>query len=458
LPEFEAVLLTLSIGLALSAVLGLVAVCLAVRVVLLRESLRQASCQIGSLESEVAQLRDDHSLLLQDRQFLTQFLRQFPHLTRELHSGIRERDIPKVLLNVVVRSLAPRHALVLIRRRAREGPAGPNRLVVAAASPENGPVRLGSEIALGEGELGFAAEVQRVMNRQNLDAEAGRRRSKRTFAGLAGFTPDLVAPMVFDEETLGLIALAQPCRSSEDAKSALRLVAQTGAQALHNAAAYTRMKISADVDGLTGVFNKRKMTQTLAECFHAAETSHKPLSVFLFDVDNFKHYNDTNGHPAGDALLKLLASLVQKTVRQDDIFGRFGGEEFLLILPDTPLPGALAAASKIRETIAGHRFPFGERQPLGLLSVSGGVAEYPGDALDGTRLLQAADEGLYGAKRQGRNRVLPAPRRYLSDEEEAPTMPVLLVKHPEVEREGLSKARPDDTLIAAPVPRPRSRR
>jgi diguanylate cyclase (GGDEF)-like protein len=457
LREAEFVLLTLSIGMAFLAVLGLLAFYLAARVLLLLESLRQASCHVRSLEEEAAQLRDVHSLLLQDREFLNQFLRQFPHLTRELHSGIREREIPRVLLNVAVRSLAPRQALVLIRRRATEGDqALPSRFVVAAASPEGGTVRVGTEIALGEGELGFVAEAQRVMNRQNLDAEAGLRRSGRTSTGLTGFIADLVAPMVFDEETLGLIALVQPQRTSEDAKSALRLVAQTGAQALRNAAAYTHMKITADVDGLTGVFNKRKMTQMLAECLHAAETKGKPLSVFLFDIDNFKHYNDTNGHPAGDALLKQLAGLVQKGIRQDDIFGRFGGEEFLLIFRDSTLQGALAAAHKIREKIASHSFAFAERQPLGVLSVSGGVAEFPGDAHGSSRLLQAADEALYQAKRQGRNRVLPASRHYLSEGGQEAPAPGSFGER-EVQAVGSPRVRrahdPNATLIA----RPRSR-
>jgi diguanylate cyclase (GGDEF)-like protein len=130
--------------------------------------------------------------------------------------------------------------------------------------------------------------------------------------------------------------------------------------------------------------------------------------VFLFDIDNFKNYNDTNGHLAGDKLLQELAGLVNDSVRKDDIFGRFGGEEFLLILPHTSAGQAALAAEKIRSLLANHPFPFREKQPLGRISVSGGVAEYPHHGLDAAGLLHAADEALYEAKRAGRNKVFAA--------------------------------------------------
>jgi diguanylate cyclase (GGDEF)-like protein len=199
-------------------------------------------------------------------------------------------------------------------------------------------------------------------------------------------------------------------------------VAQSGAQVLHSAAQMSRMKITAEMDGLTRAFNKKHMEGALNDLVYRAACvaydrraagSREPtptLSVFLFDIDNFKVYNDQNGHLAGDRLLQELVQLVQGNTRKDDIFGRFGGEEFLLILPHTSATQGLAAAEKLRAVIADHAFPFAARQPTGRLSVSGGVAEYPGDGLDAAGLLHAADEALYEAKRQGRNRVLPAAR------------------------------------------------
>ena len=191
-------------------------------------------------------------------------------------------------------------------------------------------------------------------------------------------------------------------------------MAQTGARALQGSAAYTQIKTSSELDGLTQIFNKCQMTQTLSQMIYEAGKRVGGLSIFLFDIDNFKNYNDVNGHLAGDKVLQVLARLVQENIRKADVFGRFGGEEFLMILPDTTLPQALVVAYKVRAVIAGHPFPFAARQPLGRVSVSGGVAEFPSDALESTALLRAADEALYEAKRQGRNRVLAAPREYLS--------------------------------------------
>ena len=204
-----------------------------------------------------------------------------------------------------------------------------------------------------------------------------------------------------------MIALSGTPYQGSDAKKAMWLIAQIGAVALHNADTYSQMKYTADVDGLTRIFNKRHLLAQLSEHIYQAQKNLTNLSVFLFDLDNFKNYNDVNGHVAGDKLLKELASLVKENIREESIFGRFGGEEFLLILPGSPNPEAMAVAEKLRGLIAQQDFDFAAKQPLGVASVSGGVATYPADAMDSTSLLRRADEALYAAKRQGRNRVLP---------------------------------------------------
>jgi len=258
-----------------------------------------------------------------------------------------------------------------------------------------------------------------VVSRQDLQTETAQSRIKPG-TPLAGLTePELIAPLVFDQETLGVIVLSKP-RKSGDPKTALRLVTQTGAQVLHTAAQVSRMKTTAEMDGLTRIYNKKHLEQTLNELIYRAAcaaydqraaggaTPGQALSVFLFDIDNFKNYNDTNGHLAGDKLLQELAGLVNEAVRKDDIFGRFGGEEFLLIMPHTSAAQALLAAEKIRGLLAAHPFAFADKQPLRMISISGGVAEYPMNGLDAAGLLHAADEALYDAKRGGRNKVLPA--------------------------------------------------
>jgi len=386
----------------------------------LRNSVGEARAEKTSASQQNLQLKRNHAALEEDLRFLTQFLNDYPRLARQLYSGLSERQIPGELLAIVQRSLDPQQVAVLVRHSEAKGAESRTpRLVVAAAYPDGGAVKVGTEVSLDTGEIGFAAESQIDVNRQDLQTETAQRRIKPG-PGLPGMPPpDLIAPLVFDQDTLGVIVVAKP-RKTGDPKAALRLVAQTGAQALHTANQVSRMKMTAEMDGLTRIYNRKHMDQALNELVYraacatydqrsAGDAQPAPsLSVFLFDIDNFKNYNDANGHLAGDKLLQELAGLVNDAVRKEDVLGRFGGEEFLLILPNTNATQGMATAEKILGLLARHPFPFAEKQPLGCISVSGGVAEYPIHGLDAAGLLRASDEALYEAKRAGRNRVLAA--------------------------------------------------
>jgi diguanylate cyclase (GGDEF)-like protein len=388
----------------------------------LRAAAREASAQVDALGDVLGWLQKGHAQLEEDQQSLTQFLKEFPHLARDLFSGPTERQIPGTILQIVQRSLEPVHAIVLVKRGSEGEPEEAARLVVAAVAPEDSPFKLGTEIPSDRGEIGFAAEAQIVMNRQDLASETAQSRIKPGPDALPGLRPDLIAPLVFDQETLGLIVVARPRKTAGDSKAALRLIAQTGAQAIYAAASYSRIRISAEMDGLTRTFNKRHIEQALTQLIYRTacaaydrrnrgDQGPPPgLSILLYDIDHFKHYNDSHGHLAGDKLLQELAQTVQESIRKEDILGRFGGEEFLLILPNTTLPEALRVADKIRTMIAGRPFPFADQQPMGALTISGGVAEYPHDGTDAASLQQAADAALYEAKRSGRNRVVAASR------------------------------------------------
>jgi len=391
----------------------------------LRVSLEESQKLCEALQREAGSLRRSVKLLeaqmAEDQGFVKDFLRELPHVSRELHSGVTERFIPAILLNLIMRALAPEQAVVLVRRKPKLGdPERQMRLVVAASS-HNDVVQPGTELPFGSGEVGWVAEVQRVMTRHDFDTQTMVTRKKLEREGLPKIPVDIAAPMLFGDETLGVIALSRLRHASAHAKDALRVVAQVGGLALRNAAAYNEAKLTADMDGLTHVYNKSYMTVALGEAVYRSRQRTSSLSVFLLDIDHFKHYNDTNGHDAGDHLLKLLARLVRENTRSDNIFGRFGGEEFLLVLPDTTSGQALQAAEAIRAVIANHPFPHADKQPLGCISISGGVAECPTDALDSGGLLRAADRALYAAKDRGRNRVLANALQFLSGDPEADT-------------------------------------
>jgi diguanylate cyclase (GGDEF)-like protein len=132
-------------------------------------------------------------------------------------------------------------------------------------------------------------------------------------------------------------------------------------------------------------------------------------SLVFIDADNFKHYNDRNGHPAGDRLLKELAQIVRASCRSTDLPARYGGEEFVVLCPETAHPDANVVAERIRKAVQSHPFAHADAQPLGFVSVSVGVACYPVDGQTPEAVLQSADEALYASKQNGRNRVTTAP-------------------------------------------------
>jgi diguanylate cyclase (GGDEF)-like protein len=154
-------------------------------------------------------------------------------------------------------------------------------------------------------------------------------------------------------------------------------------------------------DGLTGLPNRRAADDTLKRmAAHAGRTA-SPLAAVLFDLDHFKQINDLCGHEKGDEVLAAVGVAVTSSLRASDFAARFGGEEFILLLPDTNRDGAVTVAEKLREALAAVEVA-GVSRPI---TASLGVAALPEDAAEPTLLLRVADRALYVAKSRGRNRV-----------------------------------------------------
>lgn len=155
-----------------------------------------------------------------------------------------------------------------------------------------------------------------------------------------------------------------------------------------------------NTDSLTGIANRKKFEEELSKEKSRSDRYHHPLSMAIFDIDYFKHVNDTHGHKIGDIVLKALADFVAANIRDIDCFARWGGEEFVLIFPDVALDGAVGAANKLRQLISEH-----EMTPGLKITCSFGVAQYqPGDDIE--QLFVIIDNALYQAKHDGRNRVV----------------------------------------------------
>lgn len=158
-------------------------------------------------------------------------------------------------------------------------------------------------------------------------------------------------------------------------------------------------------DGLTGLFNHRYFYNKLTEELNRAKRYASNLSILMLDIDDFKHYNDTNGHPEGDELLKAIGVIIRGNLRDTDIACRYGGEEFAIILPETEKESAVTFAERLRYAISNHEFSGKETQPGGNITVTIGVCSYPDDSLELRDIVKKADAALYRAKREGKNRV-----------------------------------------------------
>lgn len=161
----------------------------------------------------------------------------------------------------------------------------------------------------------------------------------------------------------------------------------------------------ATTDGLTSLTNVRQFNKIL-ESEHARALRYRSkYAIVFFDIDHFKHFNDKNGHPAGDALLKQFGQILKKAVRTTDTPARYGGEEFVILLPETDAIQASHIAERIRTTIASTPFEHRENQPMKVVSASIGVSSFPQDGAEPKQIMKAADDMLYRSKKGGRNRV-----------------------------------------------------
>jgi diguanylate cyclase (GGDEF)-like protein len=157
------------------------------------------------------------------------------------------------------------------------------------------------------------------------------------------------------------------------------------------------------MDPLTGIFNRRRFEAVFANEFKRSQRYQIPLCFMMIDIDHFKKINDTHGHQAGDAFLKEIARILQTTLREVDTPARWGGEEFVVLSPNTTRENGLKAAERVRKAVANHVFPGTVDNKI---TVSIGVAGIPHPSIDSQdKLIHAADLAMYEAKKNGRNRV-----------------------------------------------------
>lgn len=258
---------------------------------------------------------------------------------------------------------------------------------------------IGMTFAVNEGIVGIVAATGAplVINDTAADQRYLHYKGKHTTDGAF-----VCVPMKLQGKLLGVFNVLRPHAGSfhdEDVRL-LGSLASYSALAIAHAETTLRLHDLSVTDELTGVANRRLLIERLAREVERARRSERPLSALMVDLDHFKRVNDELGHLRGDDVLRGIARVLAENVRRLDTVGRYGGEEFALLLPDSPRAQALLVAEKLRSAVT-------EIAPGGVrLTVSVGVATLPDDATTGEALIDAADRALLAAKRAGRDRVV----------------------------------------------------
>jgi diguanylate cyclase (GGDEF)-like protein len=217
----------------------------------------------------------------------------------------------------------------------------------------------------------------------------------------------LGVPMMTSEHFVGVIAVAsyQPDAFDESDQVLLQNIALQAAIAIDNARHHSEVEDQARRDSLTQVFNHGYILDCLQKELEGAKRTSTSLSIIMLDIDYFKEYNDRYGHLAGDAILRSTVQAILRNVKKTDSVGRWGGEEFAIVLPRTDLKLACGVAERIRKTLAQSKIVDDQGRDVPVPTVSQGIASFPQDAQQSFALVDVADKNLYHAKSRGRDQI-----------------------------------------------------
>lgn len=265
-----------------------------------------------------------------------------------------------------------------------------------------------SPTRLGEGIVGRVLESERPLIVENLEkaglVPAPAERNYRTKSFIS-------YPITMGGRKIGVLNIADKTSGGnfDDVDlSLLELIGPQIAVALERAdwqERATQFQLMSITDPLTGLLNRRYLEERLTEELNRSHRYNYSMSCLMIDIDDFKNYNDQNGHQAGDVALKITAHALKATLRSADVACRYGGEEFCILLPQTTLSEAGVIAERMRQRVTDTDYPYGKSQPLGTVSISIGVSTFAKHIDTSESVIAAADRALYSAKRLGKNRV-----------------------------------------------------
>lgn len=350
-----------------------------------------AGKEIIQKENQIKKLNMKVNSLVQVNSRYLSFMLKIPAIIQRLHSTLNLQEIERSIIELVNDVVVTDNVELFLFDPSD------NRLRKVLSNKSTQQEQI--SFALGEDIIGVAAEQGFVMMREHYDKFYAKQKGSKARLSIG-------VPIKYKERLLGVIGVGDIENPVGHESDLLKMISDISSAALMNQIILKEAQHKANTDPLTGLSNRNYLRQ-MAQIFIAkAVRDGTVLSVILFDIDNFKHYNDTNGHNAGDTLLIELSRLMHGSTRKEAILTRYGGEEFIVMLPGKAKEDAFTYAERLRKTISQYSFPHREKQPLGFISVSGGIASFPedGDSID--KIIQNADKALYRAKSWGKNRVL----------------------------------------------------
>jgi diguanylate cyclase (GGDEF)-like protein len=254
----------------------------------------------------------------------------------------------------------------------------------------------------------MALQKKMVVSKMDPHSSSGRRPSRPSLEDFMDLSPDFVAPVFGVPGTVGALVIAGCPFPLEEERINMSMLSDLLSMALQNA---THLDLSKDgkwVDQFTGVANRLYFQQRFESEIRRTENYRQALALFMFDIDEFKKINDTHGHYVGDVVIKKMAEIVKKNTRSSDLVGRYGGDEFMVLITSTTEDQAVSFAEHLREKISTADIAIPGTEVRVRITISGGLAIFPAHGQSTAELFRAADDAMYASKRQGKNQVLLA--------------------------------------------------
>ncbi len=358
----------------------------------LESQIARLRTQLEIKERTLAQQGKSLSDLKQEATVLSRLMVVLPDLARHLSLARTTRELEESILTLAQQLLDAREVSLFTVEQ--------ETLVLKVhrgLSPETAAAA--QRIPIGAGRIGWTAEKRVIMTAGDFENESNLVRDQMSRGPSPPIRTDLCAPLIHRDRFYGVLNAGRVDANPESARRLIGLITHLGVIALENVLLLDEIQQQADLDGLTTLYNVTYLYKYLDREIWKAQRYDRPITVVIFDLDHFEPFNRMFGRAEGDNVLRIVARLIKDGLRTIDIPCRYGGEEMVVILPETDREKGMYVAERTRRAVEAHPFS------LKKVTLSGGLVVYPSDGRESNELLKKAEVALEQAKRSGRNRI-----------------------------------------------------